>query len=72
MILVNSLLEMKRTDNIVKRIIRSLPIEILKRNMVDLYKRYKKTYGIIFTNESLKHVLKLFKLIFFSIFLFSL
>lgn len=56
MVLVNSLLEMKHNDNITKRIIRSLPIEILKKNMTDLYKRYKKTYGIIFINESLKHV----------------
>lgn len=57
MVLVNSLLEMKHNDNIVKRIIRSLPIEILKKNIVDSYKRYKKTYGVNFINESLNHVI---------------
>lgn len=57
MVLLNSLLEMKHNDNIVKRLIRSLPIEILKRNIVDSYKRYKKLYGVELINDALKHVI---------------
>lgn len=57
MVLLNSLLEMKQNDNIVKRLIRSLPIEILKRNIVDSYKRYKKIYGVELVNDALKHVI---------------
>ena len=72
MVLVTSLLEMKRNDNVVKRIIRSLPIEILKKNMSDLYKRYKKNYGLTFTNESLKHVFNFFILIILILFIFFL
>jgi len=45
MILIYSLLEMKKGHDFVKRIIRSLPLEILKRNLSDIYRRYKKKYG---------------------------
>lgn len=45
MILVYSLLEMKKGYDFVKRIIRSLPLEILKTNLCEIYRRYKKKYG---------------------------
>lgn len=45
MILITSLLEMKQGFNVVKRIIRSLPSEVLKTNLCDTYRRYKKKYG---------------------------
>lgn len=56
MILVCSLLEMKQGYNVVKRVIRSLPLEVLKRNLSDIYRRYKKKYGatLQLKKESLK------------------
>ena len=56
MILVCSLLEMKQGFNVVKRVIRSLPLEVLKRNLSDIYRRYKKKFGASFTlkKEALK------------------
>lgn len=54
MILIYSLLEMKKGDDFVKRIIRSLPLEILKRNLSEIYRRYKKKYKLTANNLQLK------------------
>lgn len=54
MILVTSLLEKKQGYNVVKRIIRSLPLEVLKRNLCEIYRRYKKNHGSNISNLKLK------------------
>jgi hypothetical protein len=59
MILVMSLLEQRRSDQIVKRIMRSLPMDVLKRNIAKIYKRYKKLYGDKYIPEALGHVREL-------------
>ena len=47
MVLVTSLLELNSDSLAIKRIMRSLPIEILKKNLKSIYKKYKKLYGNI-------------------------
>ena len=56
MTLVISLVEMKKDNSVLKRIVRSLPLEILKQNIIWIYKKYKKLYGGIYTEECLNHV----------------
>lgn len=56
MLLVISLVEMKKDNSVLKRIIRSLPLEILKQNIITIYKRYKKFYKEKYIEECLKHV----------------
>jgi len=56
LILVNSLLEMRKSDAVVKRIMRSLPLDILKKNLIKIFKRYRKQYGKNYTMDVLKHV----------------
>ena len=60
MILVTSLLEMKKGENVTKRIMRSLPVEVLKRNMSKVYKKYKNLYcksGVNYVKDSWGHVI---------------
>lgn len=49
MVLVTSLLELNSDSLAVKRIMRSLPVEILKKNLTSIYKRYKNLYGLNYT-----------------------
>ncbi len=56
LILINSLLEMRSSDLIIKRIMRTLPLEILQKNMVKVYRRYKKTYKNNYCLQAFKHV----------------
>jgi len=58
-ILVLSLLEMRKDDTVTKRIMRSLPIEVIKRNIAKIWKKYKKLYGTEYVKESLGHVMAL-------------
>ena len=57
MILVISLVELKTDNTVIKKIMRSLPLEILKKNIQRIYKRHKKLYGSKYVKESLKHVI---------------
>lgn len=56
MVLVSSLLELNSDSLAIKRIMRSLPIEILKDNLKIIYKRYKKLHEGAYINEALKHI----------------
>jgi len=56
MILLNSLLEMRSSDSVVSRIMRSLPLQVLKINLVKVYRKYKKTYGTTYSMDAFKHV----------------
>lgn len=40
MILVTSLLELNSEPEVIKKIMRSLPLEVLKKNLVEIYKKY--------------------------------
>lgn len=61
MILVMSLVELRKENTVIKRIIRSLPVEILKSYIIKIYKRYKKLYPDgRYVHECLKHVNYLF------------
>lgn len=55
MIMVTSLLELNSSSTVIKRIMRSLPLEVLKTNLKEIFKRYKELYGDSYTYESLKH-----------------
>jgi len=55
MILLNSLLEMRSSDSVVSRIMRSLPLQVLKINLVKVYRKYKKTYGTTYSMDAFKH-----------------
>lgn len=57
MVLVTSLLELNSDSLAIKRIMRSLPIEILKKNLTQIYKKHKKLYGPTYTQDALKHVI---------------
>lgn len=63
MILVMSLVELKKENTVIKRIIRSLPLEILKENIIKIFKRYKKMYPDgRYIQDCLKHVIFFFYL----------
>ena len=55
MILVTSLIEMKETDDILLRIMRSLPIDLLKNQMRKNFKKYSSVYQDQYLKESLEH-----------------
>ena len=58
MILVMSLVELRKENSVIKRIIRSLPLDILKDNIIKIYKRYKNMYQDgRYIQECLKHVI---------------
>lgn len=57
MVLVTSLLELNTDQNAIKRIMRSLPIEVLKTNLITVFKKQRKLYGDNYTCEALKHVI---------------
>ena len=50
---------MRKDDTVTKRIMRSLPIEVIKRNIAKIWKKYKKLYGTEYVKESLGHVMAL-------------
>ena len=56
MILVMSLLEKRKTRGIIKRVIKSLPIDLLKKNMAKIYKKFKEMYKGSYVTEALNHV----------------
>ena len=57
MILVLSLLEMRSGDSVIKRIMRALPIDVLKKNMIYVYTNYKEQYGNEYVEDALNHVI---------------
>lgn len=65
MILVMSLLEMKKDNTIVKRMFRYLTMSVLKSNLADIWQKYKNMYKDVYTLEVLGHVILLI-LIYFN------
>ena len=56
MILILSLLEMRKpTDVVLKRIAKSIPVYLLKKNIAWYYKDYKAMYGKKLHKDSLQH-----------------
>jgi len=55
LILVSSLFE-RSSSAVIKRIMRSLPLDVLKKNLTKIYKKYKRMYGDNYAMEALKHV----------------
>lgn len=57
MVLVSSLLELNSDTSAIKRILRSLPINVLRNNLITIYKKHEKMYKKIgYNKESLGHV----------------
>lgn len=60
LVLILSLLEMRETTGpesvILKRIMRSLPVNVLEKNMCRVFKMFKKIYKLEYTIESLEHI----------------
>ena len=56
MILTLGVLEMRKDDAIIKRVIRAIPLDILKENMMQIYKDYKHIYKKSYTMDCLQHV----------------
>ncbi|CAD8066638.1 unnamed protein product [Paramecium sonneborni] len=57
MVLVSSLLELNSDTNAIKRILRSLPINVLKKNLIIIYKKHQKMYKKLgYNKESLGHL----------------
>jgi inositol 1,4,5-triphosphate receptor type 1/inositol 1,4,5-triphosphate receptor type 3 len=57
MILVTSLLELNTDNLVIKRIMRSLPLVVLKKNLILTFKKYKHMYGNTYSMDCLKHVI---------------
>lgn len=52
-----SLVELQKENTVIKRIIRSLPLDILKDNIIRIFKKYKKMYPDgRYIHDCLKHV----------------
>ena len=56
-ILTNSLLESRNSKQIVKHIMRSIPFDLLKKNVSQIYKLYRDMYGNQYTGECFGHVI---------------
>ena len=56
MILVNSLWESKQTPKTIGRIMRALPLDVLKQNIAEIYKQYRDLYGQTYTLKAFGHV----------------
>lgn len=47
---------MRKESSVIKRIMRSLPADVLKRTLAKVWKKYHALYGNKYTADSLKHV----------------
>ena len=47
---------MRKDTSVIKRILRSLPIDVVKKNLAHVWKVYKSMYGTKYVEESLGHV----------------
>lgn len=57
MVLVSSLLELNSDNTAIKRILRSLPIHVLRNNLITIFKKHEKMYKKIgYNKDSLGHV----------------
>ena len=60
LVLILSLLEMRETIGpeaiILQRIMRSLPVNVLEKNMCRVFKKFKKMYQMEYTIDSLEHI----------------
>jgi len=56
MVLITSLLELNNDPNAIRRIMSTIPVSVLRNNMIYVYKCYLKLYGKTYERESLKHI----------------
>lgn len=56
MILVNSLWESQQTPKRIGRLMRSIPLDVLKQNIAEVYKQYKELYATNYTAKAFGHV----------------
>lgn len=56
MILVNSLWESNQKTKTIGQIMRAIPLDVLKRNIAEIYKQYKDMYGTNYTLKAFGHV----------------
>jgi len=47
---------MRKDDTVIRRILRSLPVDVVKKNLAKVWKVYKSIYGTKYVEESLNHV----------------
>lgn len=52
-----SLLEARNNDDIVYRMLKSMQVDIIKRNITDIYISYTEIYKNKYTNDAFKHVM---------------
>lgn len=56
MVLLVSLLEMNSSNLVINRIMRSLPLFILKKNLIQIFRRFKKMYNNVYLMDAFGHV----------------
>lgn len=55
---LESILEGQKDTLILRKIIKNLPIDLLKQNLAWIYEKYQKMYGTVYENEAFNHVKK--------------
>ncbi len=63
LVLILSLLEMRKDTGVIRRILRSLPVDVVKKNLAHVWKVYKSMYGTKYVQESLGHVNRIISVI---------
>ena len=53
---MESILEGQNDVMILKKIMKNLPIDLLKQNLAWIYEKYQKMYDTIYQNEAFNHV----------------
>lgn len=56
MILVNSLWESNQNAKTISRLMRTIPLDVLKDNIAEIYRQYQATYGKVYSPEAFGHV----------------
>lgn len=51
-----SLFELQNDETTLRKIVRSLPLQLLKQNLSLIYKKYMKIYDSLYIRENFKHV----------------
>jgi len=57
---------MRKDATVIKRILRSLPVDVVKKNLAKVWKVYKSMYGTKYVEESLGHVILILKFLLMS------
>lgn len=51
-----SLFELQNDETVLRKIVRSLPLQLLKQNLSLKYKKYMKIYNFLYIRENFKNV----------------